>query len=299
MPLMITLGQLSDVHLAPVPAPRLTGLNAKQALGWINWQRKRKAHHVRAVLDAVVADLKGQHVDHLAVTGDLVNIGLPDEQALALTWLKSLGSPETVTALPGNHDVYGVRPADPGIERWRPYMTGNWGEARSSFPFVKTIGPIALIGVSSAVPTPLFFATGELGQIQRDALERTLVALKQAGVLRVLLIHHPPLPGQADRLRRLNDSPQLTALLARAGAELVLHGHNHRPMYAETPGPQGPIPVVGAPSASALPGQHEPGAGYNLLRLSIEGAHCHIHLTRRTYQPDGTISTTEQRRLAG
>ncbi len=297
MPQTFTLAHLSDVHLAPVPLTRLTGLNAKQALGLINWHRKRKTHHMRSVLDAIVADMRQQQPDHIAVTGDLVNVGLPQEQAAALTWLEGLGGPDRVTVIPGNHDVYGVNAADPGIKRWRPYMTGTCGGRRDAFPFVKTVGRVALIGASSAVPTPLFFATGDLGQAQREALSSTLAALERAGFARVLLIHHPPLPGQADRFRRLEDAPQLARLLAVTGAELVLHGHNHRPMLAETSGPDGPVPVVGAPSASASPGHHEPGAGYNILRLSIEGSHCHIHLTRRSYQPDGTVATTEQRQL--
>ena len=37
-----TLAHLSDVHLAPVPWPRLAELDAKRALGLANWHRKRK-----------------------------------------------------------------------------------------------------------------------------------------------------------------------------------------------------------------------------------------------------------------
>ena len=295
MPTSFTLAHLSDVHLAPLPAPRLLGLNAKQALGLLNWHRTRKSHHLRAVLDAVVRDVHASNADHIAVSGDLVNLGLPSEQAAALDWLRGLGPPERVTAIPGNHDVYGRAGNDPGVERWRPYMGGGSGE--TGFPFVKKCGNIALIGLSSAVPTPLFFATGRLGAAQRAALGETLVALRQSSFVRVVLIHHPPLPGLADRFRQLEDAPELADVLAANGAELVLHGHNHRPMLNCVQGPAGPIPVVGAPSASASPGHHEPGAGYNLLRLSLEAGRCHIHLTRRAYGSDGVIATTEQRLL--
>jgi hypothetical protein len=40
------------------------------------------------------------------------------------------------------------------------------------FPFVRRRGPLALIGVSSAVPTPPLMATGRLGRAQLDALDR-------------------------------------------------------------------------------------------------------------------------------
>ncbi len=290
-----TLAHLSDVHLAPLPAPRLLGLNAKQALGLINWHRSRKAHHLRKVLDVIVKDVHGARPDHIAVTGDLVNLGLPEEQAAALDWLTSLGQPAQVTAIPGNHDVYGLSRNDPGTERWRAFMGGDTGQ--SGFPFVKKRGKIALIGLSSAVPTPLLFATGRLGAAQRETLRRTLAQLRQSGFARVVLIHHPPLPGLADRFRRLEDAAELADVLAREGAELVLHGHNHREMLNEVQGPDGPIPVVGAPSASASPDHHEPGSGYNLLRLSLAEERWRVHLTRRAHGSDGLIGTTEERTL--
>jgi 3',5'-cyclic AMP phosphodiesterase CpdA len=300
MPETFTLAHLSDVHLAPLPplvawGPRLAALNAKQALGLINWYRARKGHHLRAVLDAIVNDVQAAKPDHIAVTGDLVNLGLAEEQTAALAWLRGLGGPDNVTAIPGNHDVYGRAAGDPGTERWRPYMGGETGA--TGFPFVKRLGRMALIGVSSAVPTPLFYATGRLGVAQREALGRTLDELGRDGFARVVLIHHPPLPGLADRFRRLEDAVEMAEVLQRHGAELVLHGHNHRPMMNFVQGPAGPIPVVGAPSASASPGHHEPGAGYNLLRLSLEGGGLSVHLTRRAFGLDGRLSTTEQRQL--
>src|SRR5579862_3456992 len=101
---MFTLAHLSDLHLAS--QPRLSQLIGKRGLGYINWQRKRKFIHRPEVLDAITQDLKTQAVDHIAVTGDLVNLSLPDEYARAGGWLESIGRPANVTAIPGNHDVY-------------------------------------------------------------------------------------------------------------------------------------------------------------------------------------------------
>ena len=65
-------------------------------------------------------------------------------------------------------------------------------------------------------------------------------------------------------LRRLVDAEEAAAAIAEAGAELVLHGHNHRLQHSTLAGPDGPVPVVGVPSASAGPHDpHDPGA-YNL-----------------------------------
>src|SRR4029079_12724459 len=79
--LMFTLAHVSDVHLAPLPAPRPSELLSKRGLGYLNWLRKRRAIHRADMLAALVADLKTRAPDHIAVTGDLVNLSLPSEFA--------------------------------------------------------------------------------------------------------------------------------------------------------------------------------------------------------------------------
>ena len=75
-------------------------------LGYLNWTRNRHKYHRREVLDALVSDLQAQSPDHIAVTGDLVNLALEAEFAPARAWLESVGPPNRVTAIPGNHDAY-------------------------------------------------------------------------------------------------------------------------------------------------------------------------------------------------
>ena len=270
---MLTIAHLSDVHLPPVPGLRLGDITPKRLLGYANWHRRRKGMHRRPVLDALVEDMQRQRPDHIVVTGDLVNIGMPAEIAAAGLWLTTLGAPSRVTVIPGNHDVYGQQRAHPVFPEWRSYMSAD-AEGRTlaapgahGFPFVKVIGRVALIGTSTAVPTPPFLATGRLGSLQREALARVLATAGDRGLCRVLLIHHPPLPGQNDRTRRLEDAAELAELLARHGAELVLHGHNHVPMLERARGPAGRIPVVGVSSASADLARHAPPARYNLIRI--------------------------------
>ena len=71
-----TLAHLSDPHLPPLPAPRLIDLAGKRALGYLNWTRNRHKYQKRDVLDALVSDMEAQRPDHIAVTGDLVNLAL-------------------------------------------------------------------------------------------------------------------------------------------------------------------------------------------------------------------------------
>lgn len=294
---MFTLAHLSDIHLPPVPWPRLAELDLKRALGLGNWHLGRKRQHRRQVLDALVADLHSQRPDHIAVGGDLVNIGLPAELAAARRWLDGLGSPAAVTVVPGNHDIYGPFGRDPGIERWRDFMRGDDGTA--AFPFVRRFGRIALIALSSAVPTPVFWASGRLGPAQLQPLAGLLQDLGAQGCCRIVLLHHPPLPGQADRRRGLEDARELAEILAWHGAELVLHGHNHQATVRWLERPARRIPVIGVPSASATPGAHTPAARYHMFAIEPAAAGWRIGLTGRGFQPDGRIAEVDCARLAG
>ena len=140
----------------------------------------------------------------------------------------------------------------------------------TAFPFLRRRGPLALIGLSTAVPTAPFMATGRLGGGQLARLAEMLDRCARKGLFRVVMIHHPPISTPARRLKRLVDGADFCAVLARHGAELVIHGHDHARSLIELKGPRGTIPVVGVPSASeAPPGEHD-RAGYNLYVVEGE-----------------------------
>jgi 3',5'-cyclic AMP phosphodiesterase CpdA len=266
-----TLAHLSDPHLPPLPSPRLRDLAGKRALGYLNWTRNRHRYHRRDVLDALVSDMQAQSPDHIAVTGDLVNLALEAEFAPARAWLQSVGAADRVTVIPGNHDAYVRATQDRFAEAWRDYLDGDDAlEGSVAFPFVRRRGPLALIGVSSAVPTPPLMATGWLGRSQLEALERILTRLSAEPAFRVLLIHHP-LRSDA-RAKRLTDSSDLLALLKQHGVQLILHGHDHVHSTIWIEGPNGAIPAIGVPSASALAHGRYPSAAYNLFSIERDGA---------------------------
>src|SRR5712691_2551518 len=267
---MFVLAHLSDPHLAPLPKPRWSELVGKRATGFVNWQRRRRLIHRADVLARIVADLKAQAPDHVAATGDLVNISLASEYAPARAWLETLGSPRDVTLVPGNHDAY-VRAATGYAQlQWSDYMRGDDGSAQ--FPFLRRRGPLALIGLSSAVPTPLFMATGRLGDGQLARLAEVLDRCAGERLFRAVLLPHPAVSKPGRHFKRLVDGPKFRAALARHGAELVIHGHDHERSLIHLDGPKHRIPVVGVPSASeAPPGEHDP-AGYNLYRIEDGGS---------------------------
>jgi len=302
MTTQLTIAHLTDVHLSPIAGFTPWHWNLKRALGYANWRRSRRHCYSRDVLDRIVADMRAQAPDHIAVTGDLVNIGLPREHINARAWLESLGSPHQISVVPGNHDIYARLRGDPGTKRWAGYMASDaagsvHAGSEAAFPFVRVLGRIALVGINSAVPTPPLVASGRVGAAQLQRIADVLARLGRDGLFRLVLIHHPPLPGQAGRWRGLEDAADMQALLSRHGAELVIHGHNHHNMLAWCAADGGPVPVVGAPSA-ALARHHkgEPLARYNLYRIA--GPPWSIELIGRGLErPGGPIVELERRRL--
>jgi 3',5'-cyclic AMP phosphodiesterase CpdA len=290
-----TLAHLSDPHLPPLPAPTLGELAGKRALGYLNWARNRRKVHRREVLDALVSDMRAQTPDHVAVTGDLVNLALEAEFAPARIWLESVGAPDQVTLIPGNHDAYVRATQHRFAEVWRDYLGSDQASGGVTFPSLRRRGPLALIGLSSAVPTPPLMATGWLGRSQLDALERMLAVLSAEQVFRVLLIHHPL---RSDSwAKRLTDSSELLALLQRHGVELVLHGHDHVHSTIWIDGPAGKIPAIGVPSASAVAHGHYPAAAYNLFSIAREGAAWRCEQTVRGIDDTRRVRQIRQTRL--
>ena len=291
-----TLAHLSDPHLPPLPNVRLSDLIGKRAFGYLNWTRNRHKFHRRDVLDALVSDMQAQTPDHIAVTGDLVNLALEAEFAPSRAWLMSVGTPDRVTVIPGNHDAYVRATQHRFAETWTDYLAGDDAQLRGvAFPSVRRRGPLALISVSSAVPTPPLMATGWLGRSQLEALERVLAGLSAEQAFRVLLIHHP-LRSDA-RAKRLTNSSQLLGLLKQHGVELVLHGHDHVHSAIRIDGPGGSIPVIGVPSASALAHGHYPAAAYNLFSIERDGAAWRCEQTVRGIDDAFRVRQLRQTRL--
>lgn len=285
---MFTLAHLSDPHL-PMPAARPLDLVGKRVTGYFNWWRRRAHLHVPEALAGIVADIKAQKPDHVALTGDLVNISLPQEFARASKWLADFGPPGEITVIPGNHDVYVATTWGEGLGRWGAYMAGDGkppAEDFQVFPTVRRRGPVVLVGLNSGVPKPPFLATGTLGDAQIAAAEKLLAELGRQGLCRVVLIHHPPLTTEK-RFKRLTDAAAFQAMIRRVGCELVLHGHNHRSEVARIDGPAGPVPVIGVTSASAASGSKYGRARYHLIHIEREGSGWRLGVDIRALRADG------------
>ena len=265
----LTLAHLSDVHLGPLPkSAAWKNFALKRLVGTLSWKLRRQKLHDPAIASAIVEDIKAAAPDHVAFTGDLLNISAHAEFTRAAAWMKNFGEPAWISFVPGNHDAYVPVPWEEGLGHLAPFMAGDMASADSVFPYVRLRRNLAMIGLNSGVPQSLHRAAGSLGPKQIDALAKLLRDLKARGYYRAVMIHHPPLPGLAPPRKALDDAAQLREVLRDEGAEIVMHGHNHREMLTVLESREGVIPVVGVPSASMNSGGNYEPAAWNLYEIS-------------------------------
>jgi len=287
---------ISDPHLPLPPGlPRpLSRLAGKRLLGFLSWRSGRHRRHLPAVLSALCADIATHAPDHLLVTGDLVNIALPAEFEAARHWLEGIGDPADVTVIPGNHDASVTLPWRDGLGRWEPWMTSDDHRDPATddrFPVVRRRGAVGFVNLSSAVPTAPLLASGRLGRAQIERAAEALAALRRDGLFRVVAVHHPPAAGVVGARKGLDDHRDFAAMLAAAGAELVVHGHCHHAHFTWLPGPRGPVPVVGVPSASSPRSARGRHARWHLYRVAPVDGGWRLTLTVRGIAAEGGCST--------
>jgi len=279
--------QISDPHLSDLSGVRWRQLASKRVLGYLSWRRRRRHEHRPEMLAALSADLHAIAPAHTVVTGDLTHIALPEEFREAHAWLRALGTPESVTVVPGNHDRYVHTPWVESLGLWSSFMSSDGGSASAGpeqlFPLLRIRGPLAFIGLDSAVPSPPLMATGRLGRRQLERLADTLERLRGSGLLRVLLLHHPPVPGEEKWRKRLVDAPALCALLARHPVDMVLHGHRHRALQSAIRIPGSDIPVFGISSASAAGVVSNYPAEYNLYDVLRDDGGWRVRVRARRF----------------
>ena len=287
---------LSDPHL-PLEPDRLRGrgLLSKQLLSYLSWRRKRRHHHRPDVLAALVADIHAHAPDHIAVTGDIANISLPGEFTRGREWLESVGLPEQVSYIPGNHDAMVTVPFGQGLGLWRDYMEGDKPPSDRAplpdglFPSLRRRGPVAFIGLNSGLPTLPLLATGRVGPTQREALGDLLADLGRQGLFRVVMVHHPVADGVVKPRKGLTDRVLLRQVLARSGAEMLLHGHAHRASLSSVRGPEGSIPCLTVPSASCGGLGKDEAAKWNLVTVERGGDGWRVQVDIRGYDTQAGI----------
>src|SRR4051812_15799719 len=194
------VAHFSDLHVLALEGVEAHRFMNKRFTGWVNLKLKRGHKHRPAYVRAIAQEVTRAKVDHVVITGDLTNLALEQEfEAVRALLEEELGMhADDISIVPGNHDLY-TRGAmrDRRFSRFfEPYIGSDLPDLAvdidlGRFPFVKLRGPLAIIGMSSAVPRPPLVASGELGKDQIEALARILAHDEVKRRTLVLALHHP------------------------------------------------------------------------------------------------------------
>lgn len=298
------LAHCSDLHLLSLDGVRTRQYLNKRWIGAMNLLSNRSRHYHTEAFEDMVADLATVGVDHVLCTGDVTNLAFEQEFRFARGLFDRLPhGPAHVTVLPGNHDAYVAEGVGLFAKVFGDYATPDddwrWADDgdlvaepdRAAWPLVRVRGPLAIIGLSTSRQSPWFTAYGRLGAPQLERLRRVLADPRLKGKARVVAVHHPPAGRRARNvIRGLKDHAAFAQVIAEAGAELVVHGHEHRDLREVLRAPHGDIEVLGVPSGTYEANRPERTARYRIIEIengTIVSQHLRVwHRARRTFERD-------------
>ena len=267
------IAHLSDPHLLSLKGARARDFFSKRWIGALNLMMSRARDHRVDVFEAMVDDINANDIDHVLCTGDVTNVALPGEFAFARSHFDRLAhGAERATVIPGNHDAYVQVGVSHFGDHFGDYCRSDDGwswDDGALWPMVRIRGHVAIVGLTTSRQTPWFTAWGELGDAQLARLERALSDERLAGYYRIVAIHHPPAGEVAAHGRHgLKDHRGFLDVVARTGADLVLHGHEHQDLHHQAKGPNGhAIPVRGIQSATYAGGRERYRACYRIYTV--------------------------------
>lgn len=293
------LAHCSDLHLLSLEGKRVLDFASKRWIGGMNLLTSRGRHYHTDAFEDMVADMNAQGVDHILCTGDVTNLAFEQEFRYARGHFDRLSlGPTGVTVIPGNHDAYVDEGRAHFASIFADYATADGGWAwddgdPSPWPIVRIRDDLALFGISTSAQTPWFTAYGRVGERQLARLARALTDERVAGKVRVVAIHHPPTGKRARSvIRGLRDHLAFAAVIGRAGAELIVHGHEHRNLRGTIPGPAGDVEVLGVQSGTYHADRPEKTGRYRIFEIAPGKPIAHTlrvwHRDRRRFDADAT-----------
>ena len=255
----LRIAHFSDTHVLSLKGVTPRRFLNKRWTGAVNLALNRSRHYRVEIFDKLLDAVVEQGVDHAVCTGDLVNLALEPEFEMVHEMLSRRFAPDQLTLVPGNHDYYVKEAIADGLfERhfgdFLPADIDLGLAADQTYPVTRLLDGVAIIGLSTAIPTPVFVANGEVGETQLSGLRKALAHPEVRERFRLVLLHHPLLPEPARRLdsmrRLVNAAAVIDALRAEREAQphLVVHGHNHEFKAQQVPGTQTPLIQVASAS---------------------------------------------------
>lgn len=170
--------------------------------------------------------------DLVVITGDLVDLGRPEEYAYLRTILEPLGAPLVV--IPGNHDDREAMRA--------AFSDCAYLPAAGFLHFTLEDYPLRIVGLDTVTPGE---GGGEMCAERLSWFESALSQRPAAPTL--VLMHHAPFVtgiGHMDEIGLAGKDEFASVLARHPQVELVLCGHLHRTIHARVGG----RPVLTCPS---------------------------------------------------
>jgi 3',5'-cyclic AMP phosphodiesterase CpdA len=279
---------ISDVHVFDregIWAEHINDFTLHRLLGLANIVIMRgPGKYNTGVLAAALQDMRAEGVDHLVCAGDVTNLAIECEFAMASDIFNQFGPPETMSFCPGNHDIY--VPNQAGAQLFQKYF-GKYCKTdvpveprrNDGFPYLHMRGGIAFLGLNTGCPNT---AAGAAGKLQWAAARKMLAtpearALLNTATFRVIVQHHPaqdPDVRGTTLMRQVGhgfkDWRELRDFARDHDIDLVVHGHLHKPYRAVLAGAPGTL-VYESGSGTLMTEDEGRVARYTVFELSDEG----------------------------
>ena len=254
----LRIAHFSDTHVLSLKGVSVREFLNKRMTGAVNLAFNRAKHYRVEVFEQLLDAVLAVEPDHSVCTGDLVNLALEPEFIRVRELLTDRFESNQLTLVPGNHDYYTKGAVQEGLfesyfEEYLPQDLESTPASTSPYPITRNLGDVVIVGLSSAIPTPSFMATGEIGDEQRNQLKTLLSHPAAQDSFKLLMLHHPLFAEPArrfDHARRLKDADQLleTIDVEEYHPNLIIHGHNHEYKRQSLPKTQAPVLQVGSAS---------------------------------------------------
>jgi Icc protein len=222
------IAHLSDAHMLD-PRPSRTRPGWSMRVRFLSLGRPLDAEGRRRKLQRSLSTARRVGAGHVVVSGDLTEIGTPGEyETLAEVLDESGFAPDTVTLVPGNHDLYS------SADAWKWALQGPLAAyARTSAAEpgkVIDLGAAALLPLDATLHQPVTRSAGLLVDDALDVIARRAADPALASKPLLLVQHHPPFVRKTSALHWIDGligAARLMSVLESFRNLFVLHGHLH------------------------------------------------------------------------
>jgi len=285
----IRVAHFSDVHLASLGG-EVTAVRrflGKRLLGTVNLRffgRGDMFHDARQRFRFLLQDIQAQGVDFAFSSGDFSAMGFPVEFQMAKRILEEEWGPDRkdLAVIPGNHDRYTCLAS--WTKSFEKYF-GQWTRSDLSgavpaavYPFVRLVrGKLAFFFVDVTRFHPL--SRGRVTTQCVNALEHLLSSAAVNHLLKMLVIHYPPVRADGSALKFEHRCTHIDALIdlgLRHSVRFLFCGHVHENYLFQLP--QHKMTVINAGAAT-----FSKRSTYNIYSFTPDS----LTVDRREYIPDG------------